>query len=237
MSFLVVQNLTHSYGVIEAVKDISFEVQQSEIVSIIGANGAGKTSLMGTLSGLLIPTSGEIFFEDQDFTQMPPYKRVHRGISLVPEGRRVFPKLSVRENLILGAFLEKDNKKISKLLDENFSLFPILKERCNQAAGLLSGGEQQMLAIARGLMSDPKLLLLDEPSMGVAPLIVEKIFSTLQQLNIQKNLTILLVEQNAKKALSLCHRALVLDQGKVVLSGTGSELLLDKRVQEAYLGV
>lgn len=237
MSFLVVQNLAHSYGVIEAVKDISFEVQQSEIVSIIGANGAGKTSLMGTLSGLLIPTSGKIFFGGQDFTQMPSYKRVHRGISLVPEGRRVFPKLSVRENLILGAFLEKDNKKISKLLDENFSLFPILAERSTQAAGLLSGGEQQMLAIARGLMSNPKLLLLDEPSMGVAPLIVEKIFLTLKELNAQKKLTILLVEQNAKKALSLCHRALVLDQGKVVLTGIGSELLLDKRVQDAYLGV
>lgn len=237
MSFLTVTNLFHSYGVIEALRDISFSLGQGEIMSIIGANGAGKTTLMGTLSGLLQPKKGEIVFNGERLTHFPAHARVCKGISLVPEGRRVFPRLSVRENLILGAFHQKDKNTVNSLLDESFNLFPILAERHSQLAGSLSGGEQQMLAIARGLMSEPQLLLLDEPSMGVAPQIVEKIFSTLKHINTTKNLSILLVEQNAKKALTLSHTALVLEQGRVTLSGKGSDLLIDKRVQEAYLGV
>ncbi|MEQ7215008.1 ABC transporter ATP-binding protein [Enterococcus asini] len=231
---LKVNNLAVSYGMIQAVHGVSFDVKPGEIVTLIGANGAGKTTILRTISGLIRPKSGQILFEDQDVTKTPPQKIVAAGLSQVPEGRHVFSGLSVMENLEMGAYLRKD-EGLKADYEQVFEKFPVLKERRNQDAATLSGGEQQMLAMGRALMSKPKLLLLDEPSMGLAPIFIKEIFSIIQEINAQGT-TVLLIEQNAKMALSVAHRGYVLETGKIVLSGTGSELLDSEEVKKAYLG-
>lgn len=232
---LEINNLNVHYGVIHALKDITLEVNAGEIVTLIGANGAGKTTTLRTLSGLIRATSGSILLEGKDLTVLPAPNRVMLGISQVPEGRRIFPDMSVYENLELGAFLRKGKGDIKKDIDSVFEQFPILGDRRKQMAGTLSGGEQQMLAIGRGLMSKPRILLLDEPSMGLAPLLVREIFNIIQEIN-RAGTTILLVEQNASMALSIAHRGYVLENGSIVLSGTGEELTKSSDIQKAYLG-
>lgn len=235
-SLLNIENLHINYGSIKALKGISLEVNPGEIVTILGANGAGKSTLLRSISGLIPVTEGDIFFYNKSLKNMEAYRIVIDGISHVPEGRRVFATLSVEENLNLGAFNRRgDRQLISERRERAYNLFPILKERKRQLAGTLSGGEQQMLAIGRGLMSDPKLLLLDEPSLGLAPILVKQIFQIIKEINEQK-VAILLVEQNAKKALSISHRGYVLETGNITLSGLSSELKNNKKVQEAYLG-
>jgi len=232
---LNVENLVVRYGMIEAIKGITFEVKDGEIVTLIGANGAGKTTTMHAISGLIKPASGAIFLDGTDLTKVPPHTIVTRGLAQVPEGRRVFAQETVEENLTLGAFFRKDKDKIAADMDNVYTLFPRLKERRTQLAGTLSGGEQQMLAMGRALMADPKIMLLDEPSMGLSPLLVSEIFSIIEEIN-KKGTTVLLVEQNAKRALAIAHHAYVLETGKITLSGTGAELAKDERVQKAYLG-
>lgn len=232
---LNVENLVVRYGMIEAIKGITFEVKDGEIVTLIGANGAGKTTTMHAISGLIKPASGSIFLDGTDLTKVPPHTIVTRGLAQVPEGRRVFAQETVEENLTLGAFFRKDKDKIEADMDNVYTLFPRLKERRTQFAGTLSGGEQQMLAMGRALMADPKIMLLDEPSMGLSPLLVSEIFSIIEEIN-KKGTTVLLVEQNAKRALAIAHHAYVLETGKITLSGTGAELAKDERVQKAYLG-
>ena len=235
-SLLKIENLHISYGSIKALKGISLEVNPGEIVTILGANGAGKSTLLRSISGLIPVAEGDMFFYNKSLKNMEAYHIVIDGISHVPEGRRVFATLSVEENLNLGAFNRRDDRQlVSERRERAYNLFPILKERKRQLAGTLSGGEQQMLAIGRGLMSDPKLLLLDEPSLGLAPILVKQIFQIIKEINEQK-IAILLVEQNAKKALSISHRGYVLETGSITLSGLSSELKNNKRVQEAYLG-
>lgn len=231
---LKVENLSVHYGLIQAVHDVSFEVKKGSIVSLIGANGAGKTTILRTISGLIRPSNGSITFMDKAITKEAPQKIVAGGLSQVPEGRHVFPGLTVQENLEMGAFLRKDGE-IKKDYQQVFEKFPVLRERRSQDAATLSGGEQQMLAIGRALMSKPKLLLLDEPSMGLAPIFIKEIFSIVQEIN-QQGTTILLIEQNAKMALSIADQGYVLETGKVVLSGTGQELLASEEVKKAYLG-
>ncbi len=233
---LSIQNLHVSYGPIKVLKGVSLHIDQGEIVALIGANGAGKTTLMSTISGLLRPQSGEIKFEGQDIIKFPPDKIVKLGISLVPEGRQIFAPLTVLENLELGAYLRsKDKKGIKEDLDKIFSIFPKLKERKNQQAGTLSGGEQQMLAIARAFMARPRLLLLDEPSLGLAPMVLELIMDSILELN-KEGLTILIVEQNAIKALEISTRGYVLETGRIILQGSSNELKEDPDVIRAYLG-
>ena len=233
---LQVEGLNVYYGeAVHALRDVGFEVQEGEILSIIGANGAGKSTLMWTLIGQLKPRSGKITFQGQTLKAVP-HAAVAAGMALVPERRRLFPNLTVRENLLMGAYLRNDRAAVQKDLEYIFSLFPILKERLGQYAGTLSGGQQQMVATARGLMSRPKLLLLDEPSLGLAPLLVKQIFETITEIS-KQGTTILLVEQNAKKSLAIAHRAYVLEVGRIVRSGSGQELLNDPAVQAAYLGV
>ncbi len=232
---LTVKNLSVSYGVIEAVRDVSFEVNEGEIVSLIGANGAGKTSILRTISGLVRPAKGEISFLGDLIHKIPARKIVASGLSQVPEGRHVFSGLTVLENLEMGAFLKTNREENQKNLKKVFSRFPRLEERKNQDAATLSGGEQQMLAMGRALMSQPRLLLLDEPSMGLAPIFIQEIFDII--LDIQKQgTTILLIEQNAHKALSIADRGYVLETGRIVLSGTGQDLLTSDEVKKAYLG-
>ncbi|MEO1782633.1 branched-chain amino acid transport system ATP-binding protein [Enterococcus diestrammenae] len=231
---LKIENLAVHYGMIQAVHDVSLEVKPGEIVTLIGANGAGKTTILRTISGLIRPTTGQLLFEGNDLTKTAPQKIVAAGLSQVPEGRHVFAGLSVMENLEMGAYLRKD-QGVKADYDQVFEKFPVLKERKNQDAATLSGGEQQMLAMGRALMSKPKLLLLDEPSMGLAPIFIKEIFSIIQEINAQGT-TVLLVEQNAKMALSVAHRGYVLETGKIVLSGTGAELLASEEVKKAYLG-
>ncbi|PAB01285.1 ABC transporter ATP-binding protein [Enterococcus canintestini] len=231
---LKIKNLTVHYGVIEAVHDVSFEVNKGEIVSLIGANGAGKTTILRTISGLLRPSRGEITFNEQTITKTPPQKIVAAGLSQVPEGRHVFSGLTVQENLEMGAFLRKDGA-VKSDYEQVFEKFPVLKERRNQDAATLSGGEQQMLAMGRALMSKPELLLLDEPSMGLAPIFIKEIFNIIEEIK-QQGTTILLIEQNAKMALSIADRGYVLETGSVVLNGTGEELLASDEVKKAYLG-
>lgn len=233
MELLRIENLQVYYGPIHAVKNVSFHLEQGEILSLIGANGAGKSTILKTISGIQPPKSGSVYFEGTDITHMPPHKIVRRGLVQVPEGRRIFLKMSVRENLEMGAYCQKSARKES--MEEVFAWFPRLKERMGQVAGTLSGGEQQMLAMGRALMSKPKLMMLDEPSMGLAPLLVEEIFEIIQALH-KAGVTILLVEQNAKKALSIADRACVLETGRLVLSGTGAELSQSPEVKKAYLG-
>jgi branched-chain amino acid transport system ATP-binding protein len=232
---LSVSDLHTSYGKIHAIKGISFEVNEGEIVTLIGANGAGKSTTLRTLSGLTPPTSGTISFDGEAIAGMKPHAITAKRIIQVPEGRRIFPRMSVRENLEMGAFLRDDKEEIKKDLDWVLSLFPRLEERINQKGGTLSGGEQQMLAMARGLMSKPKLLMLDEPSMGLAPVVVEVIFDTICKLN-ESGITILLVEQNANLALGIADRGYVLETGTIKLSGTGEELMANEEVRKAYLG-
>ena len=235
MSLLKVENLSISYGAIEAVKDISFEVNEGEVVTLIGANGAGKTSTLRAISGLEKVTSGKIIYKEQEIQKFPARKIVAEGLSQVPEGRHVFPGMTVLENLEMGAFLSTDKDKNLLNLKKVFSRFPRLEERKNQDAATLSGGEQQMLAMGRALMSMPKLLLLDEPSMGLAPIFIQEIFDIIQEIQ-KQGTTVLLVEQNANKALAISNRAYVLETGKIVLSGTGKELAASDEVRKAYLG-
>lgn len=232
---LKIENLVVRYGMIEAIKGISFHVDDGEIVTLIGSNGAGKTTTMHAISGLLKPASGSITLDGKDLIKTPSHKIVTDGLAQVPEGRRVFAEQSVKENLLLGAYFRKDKQKIEKDLAYVYDLFPRLKEREKQLAGTLSGGEQQMLAMGRALMSRPKILLLDEPSMGLSPLLVKEIFRIIQDIN-KRGTTILLVEQNAKMALGIADRAYVLEIGKIVLEGTGEELAASERVRKAYLG-
>ena len=232
---LKVNNLSVQYGMIQAVKDVSFEVNEGEIVTLIGANGAGKSTILRSLSGLVRPTAGSIDYLGQDITKTPARKIVERRLIQVPEGRHIFKGLTVQENLDLGAFTRKGKDGLKEDLDKIFERFPILAERRNQDASTLSGGEQQMLAMGRALMSQPKLLLLDEPSMGLAPIFIKEIFRIIQDIQ-KQGTTILLIEQNAKVALEIASRGYVLETGKVVLSDTGENLLKSDEVQKAYLG-
>ena len=232
---LKVENINVYYGAIHALKGISVEVKQGEIVTLIGANGAGKSTILRTISGLLRAKTGDIVFEGNAIGGMPAEEIVRKGISQVPEGRRIFANMTVAENLELGAYIRSDKAGIRKDIDKVFERFPRLGERRSQIAGTLSGGEQQMLAIGRGLMSQPKLMLLDEPSMGLAPLLVKEIFSIIQEIN-ASGTTILLVEQNAHMALSIAHKAYVLETGRITLSGTAKELSESEAVRKAYLG-
>lgn len=234
---LEIKDLFVFYGVIPALNGISINVNKSEIVTLIGANGAGKTTTMHTISGLIRAKSGTIKFKNQNITEIPAHEITRMGISQVPEGRGIFPNLSVVENLHLGAYLRKDNVEIERDEKWIYELFPRLKERRNQMAATLSGGELQMLAIARSLMSRPEMLLLDEPSMGLAPILVEDIFKTIQKLNHENGTTILLVEQNAQIALSVSHRAYVLETGKIVIEGISKELIKNDDVRKTYLGI
>ncbi len=235
MSMLKVENLSVHYGMIQAVRDVSFEVNEGEVVSLIGANGAGKTTILRTLSGLVRPSAGKIQFLGKEIQKMPAQKIVAGGLSQVPEGRHVFPGLTVMENLEMGAFLKKNREENQANLKKVFSRFPRLEERKNQDAATLSGGEQQMLAMGRALMSTPKLLLLDEPSMGLAPIFIQEIFDIIQDIQ-KQGTTVLLIEQNANKALAISDRGYVLETGKIVLSGTGKELATSDEVRKAYLG-
>lgn len=232
---LKVEELRVNYDAIEALHGISFEVREGEIVTLIGANGAGKSTTLNAICGLVPVTRGRITFMGEDLVGLPPHGIVQRGISQVPEGRRVFANLTVEDNLLMGAYTRKDTKGIRKDLEQVYERFPRLKERYRQLAGTLSGGEQQMLALGRALMSRPKLLLMDEPSMGLAPLLVREIFSIIQDLN-REGVTILLVEQNAHMALKIAHRGYVLETGNIILSGTVAELLENEEVKRAYLG-
>ncbi|MEU6861879.1 ABC transporter ATP-binding protein [Streptomyces sp. NPDC046876] len=234
-ALLKVEDLKVAYGKIEAVKGISFEVNQGEIVCLVGTNGAGKTTTLRTLSGLIKPRSGSVTFDGQPLASVPAHKIVSLGLAHSPEGRHIFPRLTIAENLQLGAFLRTDKEGIEKDIQRAYEMFPILGERRKQAAGTLSGGEQQMLAMGRALMSQPKLLMLDEPSMGLSPLMMQKIMSTISELK-STGMTILLVEQNAQAALSLADQAHVMEIGKIVLSGTGQDLLHNEDVRKAYLG-
>jgi len=234
MAMLEVKGLQVYYGVIQALKDVSFEVNQGEVIALIGANGAGKTTTLHTVTGLLPAKQGSIMFEGVDITKMPAHKIVEMGIAHVPEGRRVFADLTVYENLIMGAYTRKDKKEIAENLENVYKRFPRLRERKTQRAGTLSGGEQQMLAMGRALMSKPDFILMDEPSMGLSPLLVSEIFEIIKAIN-ENGTTVLLVEQNAKKALSIADRAYVLETGSIVLSGDAKDLMNDESVKKAYL--
>ncbi len=234
MAILEVKGLEVYYGVIQAIKGISFEVNQGEIIALIGANGAGKTTTLQTITGLIPSKAGTITYEGKDITKIPGYKLVGMGIAHVPEGRRVFAELSVLQNLKLGAYTRNDKNEMEETLKMVYERFPRLEERKNQMAGTLSGGEQQMLAMGRALMSHPKLIVMDEPSMGLSPLYVNEIFDIIQKIN-KDGVTVLLVEQNAKKALSIANRAYVLETGKIALSGDAKELMNDDSVKKAYL--
>lgn len=235
MAMLEVKDLQVYYGVIQALKGVSFEVNQGEVIALIGANGAGKTTTLHTLTGLLPAKQGSIIFEGKDITKVPAHKIVEMGIAHVPEGRRVFSQLSVFENLKMGAYTRKDKKEIAENLENVYKRFPRLEERKNQRAGTLSGGEQQMLAMGRALMSNPKMIVMDEPSMGLSPIFVNEIFDIIEKVS-ASGTTVLLVEQNAKKALSIADRAYVLETGKIVLSGDAKKLMNDDSIKKAYLG-
>lgn len=235
MSILHVEDLNVYYGSIHAVKGISFDVEEGEIVTLIGANGAGKSTTLNTVAGLLKPREGKIEFEGESLLGIPPHKIVSRGMALCPEGRRVFLQMSVRDNLEMGAFTRTDSAEVADSLEMVFDRFPRLKEREGQSAGTLSGGEQQMLAMGRALMSKPRLLMLDEPSMGLAPILVQEIFNIIKSLH-DMGTTVLLVEQNARMALSIADRAYVLETGHVSMSGDAADLANDERVKQAYLG-
>jgi branched-chain amino acid transport system ATP-binding protein len=232
---LAVENLSVNYGAIRALHQVSCRVEQGEIVALIGANGAGKTTILNTISGIVPSQGGSVSFEGQDITRMAAHLIVRKGISQVPEGRRVFARMSVQENLEMGGFILPGKQEVAQGIERAFTLFPRLAERRKQAARTLSGGEQQMLAMGRALMSNPRLLLLDEPSMGLAPMLVEKIFEIVVEIN-KTGATVMLVEQNASMALSIAHRAYVLETGEVVLSGNATELAKNPEVRKAYLG-
>ena len=235
MAMLEIKDLSVYYGVIQALKGISFEVNEGEVIALIGTNGAGKTTTLHTVSGLIAPKSGSVIFEGQDITKTPAHKIVSMGMAHVPEGRRVFASLSVLQNLRLGAYTRNDKEEIEESLRKVYKRFPRLEERKNQPAGTLSGGEQQMLAMGRALMSNPRIILMDEPSMGLSPILVNEIFDIIKEVS-AGGTTVLLVEQNAKKALSIADRGYVLETGRIVLEGKAQELLNNKSVQSAYLG-
>lgn len=235
MAMLEVKDLSVQYGVIKAIKEISFEVNEGEVIALIGANGAGKTTILHTVSGLIPSCGGTIQFEGKDITKMPAHKIVYLGMAHVPEGRRVFSQLTVLQNLKMGAFTRKDKQEMKDNLDMIYKKFPRLEERKHQIAGTLSGGEQQMLAMGRALMSNPKIILMDEPSMGLSPIFVEEIFKIIQEIS-AGGTTVLLVEQNAKKALSIADRAYVLETGTISLEGNAKELMNNESVKKAYLG-
>jgi branched-chain amino acid transport system ATP-binding protein len=235
MNLLSLNNIQVAYGGIQAVKGISLHVNAGELVTLIGANGAGKSTTLKAISGLHHASAGEIRYDGQDIRTLPSFEIARRGLVLVPEGRGVFPALTIEENLAMGAYAREDRSGIAADIEEKFALFPRLKERAKQTAGTLSGGEQQMLAISRALMAKPKLLLLDEPSMGLAPIMVQKIFEVVKDIS-QRGVTILLIEQNARLALSISHRGYVMDGGLITLEGESKSLLTDPKVREAYLG-
>ena len=235
MALLEVKNIEVYYGVINALKGISFEVNEGEIVTLIGANGAGKTTTMQSIMGFIHPKCGEIIYNGENIVGQPTHKILRKGLTQVPEGRRIFSELNVYENLMMGAYTSNDRAQVKRDLEEIYTLFPRLEERKTQMAGMLSGGEQQMLAMGRALMSHPKLLMLDDPSMGLAPILVSQVFDMIKRLN-ETGTTILLVEQNAEKALSIADRAYVMETGMITLSGTGAELAASEKVRDAYLG-
>jgi branched-chain amino acid transport system ATP-binding protein len=237
MSLLELDNVHSYYGHIHALHGISLRVEEGEIVTLIGANGAGKSTTLRTISGLIKPRQGSVRLRDQNITALPPYQIVEKGVGHVPEGRGIFPRLTVRENLEMGAFTLKDRAELARRMESVFVLFPRLKERIDQKGGTLSGGEQQMLATARGLMLKPQILLMDEPSMGLAPVLVEAIFGVIRDLNQKDGTTILLVEQNALMALSVAHRGYVLQTGQIMVSDTSENLKKNEMVRAAYLGV
>lgn len=235
MALLEIKDLEVNYGVIKAIKGVSFDVNEGEIIALIGANGAGKTTILHTITGLIQAKKGSIVFDGKELTKTPPHKIVSMGMAHVPEGRRIFQQLSVLENLKLGAYTRKDKSEIASTLKMVYERFPRLEERKNQVAGTLSGGEQQMVAMGRALMSKPRIILMDEPSMGLSPLLVSEIFDIIKVIN-ESGTTVLLVEQNAKKALSIADRAYVLETGKITLSGDAKDLINDESVKKAYLG-
>ena len=235
MALLEIKDLEVNYGVIKAIKGVSFDVNEGEIIALIGANGTGKTTILHTITGLIQAKKGSIVFDGKELTKTPPHKIVSMGMAHVPEGRRIFQQLSVLENLKLGAYTRKDKSEIASTLKMVYERFPRLEERKNQVAGTLSGGEQQMLAMGRALMSKPRIILMDEPSMGLSPLLVSEIFDIIKVIN-ESGTTVLLVEQNAKKALSIADRAYVLETGKITLSGDAKDLINDESVKKAYLG-
>lgn len=235
MAMLEIKDIEVYYGMIQAIKGISFEVNQGEVIALIGANGAGKTTILHTITGLLSPKSGSVFFEGKDITKVPAHKIVSLGMAHVPEGRRVFAELTVYENLKMGAYTRKDKNEMEQTLQMVYERFPRLKERKNQLAGTLSGGEQQMLAMGRALMSHPKIIVMDEPSMGLSPILVNQIFEIIEEVS-KSGTTVLLVEQNAKKALAIADRAYVLETGKIVLEGDAKKLMNDDSIKKAYLG-
>lgn len=235
MALLEIKDLEVNYGVIKAIKGVSFDVNEGEIIALIGANGAGKTTILHTITGLIQAKKGSIVFDGKELTKTPTHKIVSMGMAHVPEGRRIFQQLSVLENLKLGAYTRKDKSEIASTLKMVYERFPRLEERKNQVAGTLSGGEQQMLAMGRALMSKPRIILMDEPSMGLSPLLVSEIFDIIKVIN-ESGTTVLLVEQNAKKALSIADRAYVLETGKITLSGDAKDLINDESVKKAYLG-
>ncbi|HIR76820.1 MAG TPA: ABC transporter ATP-binding protein [Candidatus Choladousia intestinipullorum] len=235
MAMLEVKDLEVFYGMIQAIKGVSFEVNEGEVIALIGANGAGKTTILHTITGLLSPKKGTVLFEGKDITKIPAHKIVSLGMAHVPEGRRVFAQLSVYQNLKMGAYTRKDKDEIEATLQTVYKRFPRLEERKNQLAGTLSGGEQQMLAMGRALMSHPRIILMDEPSMGLSPILVNEIFDIIQSVS-ASGTTVLLVEQNAKKALSIADRAYVLETGNIVMSGDAEKLMNDDSIKKAYLG-
>lgn len=235
MAMLEIKDIEVYYGMIQAIKGISFEVNEGEVIALIGANGAGKTTTLHTITGLLQPKAGSIIFDGKDITKIPAHKIVSLGMAHVPEGRRVFAELTVYENLKMGAYTRKDKEEIAQTLEMVYKRFPRLEERKNQLAGTLSGGEQQMLAMGRALMSHPKIIVMDEPSMGLSPIFVNEIFNIIQEVS-KSGTTVLLVEQNAKKALSIADRAYVLETGKIVLEGDAEVLMNDDSIKKAYLG-
>ncbi len=235
MAMLEIKDIEVYYGMIQAIKGISFEVNEGEVIALIGANGAGKTTILHTITGLLSPKKGSVVFEGKDITKIPAHKIVSLGMAHVPEGRRVFAELSVYENLKMGAYTRKDKNEVGETLKMVYERFPRLQERKNQLAGTLSGGEQQMLAMGRALMSHPKIIVMDEPSMGLSPILVNEIFDIIQEVS-AGGTTVLLVEQNAKKALSIADRAYVLETGNIVLEGKAEELMNDDSIKKAYLG-
>jgi branched-chain amino acid transport system ATP-binding protein len=234
---LKVRNLRSNYGEVTILWDVSMEVEKGSITAVLGSNGMGKSTLLKCIAGIQRVNSGKIFFNDYDVTHLPPHKRVWMGISLIPEGRRIFPDMTVYENLLIGAYIKEYRKYIKESLELIYNLFPILRERKNQLAGTLSGGEQQMLSIARGLMSRPKLLMLDEPSLGLAPKIVSQIMDLIKKLNKEYGITILLVEQHIEQALRISDKAYIIERGNITLSGSGEELLRNPKIKESYIGV
>ncbi len=232
---LLIENLQVAYGKVQALWGVSLGIEKGQIVALVGANGAGKTSLLKTISGLIRPVGGSITFEGMPLARATPTQIVHRGLIHVPEGRKLFPEMSVLENLLLGAYITPVNERAQRL-EQVFAVFPVLKSRRNQTAGTLSGGEQQMVAIGRGLMAAPRLLMLDEPSLGLSPFLVEEMFSVVEEVN-RLGVTVLLVEQNTQHALSIAHKGFVMESGRIVLSGSGAELLANPEVRKAYLGL